>query len=163
MDKAEAPPRIPKGFLKRSGHNPNSRSTHNYSVVEDLGQTPCAMSALEVLQSCSSQRKALLSALGVNDDSSSSVIKFETMWLQPRLPYYVSLLIHVECLNKTIKRIVIDERADTSMMSFACWKGLGSPELSKSNTMFTAFYGRSFRPHDILPSLKVHFGGRSLW
>ena len=77
-DKIEAAPRIPKGVLKRSGHNPNARATKNYSVVEDLGHTPCAMSALEVLQSFPSQRKALLSALGVNGDDSSSVIKFET-------------------------------------------------------------------------------------
>ena len=62
-DKPDATPRIPKGVLKRSGHNSNSRATQNYSVVEDLGHTPCAMSALEVLQSCHSQRKALLSAL----------------------------------------------------------------------------------------------------
>ena len=55
------------------------------------------MSMLEVVQSCPPQRKALLSALGVNDDNSSSTIKFETMGLQPHLPYYVSLLIHVEC------------------------------------------------------------------
>ena len=78
-DKSEVAPHIPKGVLKHSGHNPNARAAQNYSVVEDLGQTPCAMSALEVLQSCPSQRKALLSALGVNDDNSSSVIKFETM------------------------------------------------------------------------------------
>ena len=51
-DKPEAPPCIPKGVLKRSGHNPNARATHNYSVVEDLGQTPCVISALAVLQSC---------------------------------------------------------------------------------------------------------------
>ena len=51
-DKPEAAPRIPKGVLKHSGHNPNARAAHNYSVVEDLGHTPCAMSALEVLQSC---------------------------------------------------------------------------------------------------------------
>ena len=57
------------------------------------------MSALEVLQSFPSQRKDFLSALGVNDDNSSSVIKFETIGLQPRLPYYVSLLIHIECLT----------------------------------------------------------------
>ena len=91
VDKPEATPRIPKGVLKRSGHNPNARATQNYSVVEDLGHTPCAMYALEVLQSCPSQRKALLSALGVNGDDSSSVIKFETAGHQPRLPYYVSL------------------------------------------------------------------------
>ena len=99
MYKIEVAPHIPKGVLKRSGHNPNARATQNYSVVEDLGHTPCAMSALEVLQSCPSQRKALLSALGVNDDNSSSVINFETAGLHPRFPYYVSLLIHVEFLT----------------------------------------------------------------
>ena len=79
MDKPEIAPRIPKGVLKHSGHNPNASAAQNYSVVEDLGQTPYAMSALELLQSCPTQRKSLLSALGVNDDNSSSVIKLETM------------------------------------------------------------------------------------
>jgi hypothetical protein len=40
---------IPKGAFKKSSHNPNSRATQNYSMVEDLSQTPCVMSALEVL------------------------------------------------------------------------------------------------------------------
>ena len=120
------------------------------------------MSALEVLQSFPSQRKAFLSALGVNDDNSSSVIKFETAGLQPRFPYYVSLLIHVECLNMTIKCTMIDEGAVTSVMSLSCWKGLGSPKLSKSATMLTTFDGRSFRPHGILPSLKVCLGGKTV-
>jgi hypothetical protein len=44
--------RIPKGAFKKACHNPNARAAQNYSVVEDLAQTPCAMSALEVLQSC---------------------------------------------------------------------------------------------------------------
>jgi hypothetical protein len=56
---------IPKGAFKKSSHNPNARAAQNYSVVEDLSQTPCAMSALEVLQRCSTQRKALLTALGL--------------------------------------------------------------------------------------------------
>ena len=43
---------IPKGVLKCSGHDPNSQATEHYSIVKDLGQTPCAMSALEVLQTC---------------------------------------------------------------------------------------------------------------
>ena len=104
----------------------------------------------------------MLSALGVNGDDSSSVIKFETAGHQPRLPYYVSLLVHVECLNMIVKRTVIDEGAATSMMSFSCWKGIGSPELSKSTTMLTIFYGRLFRPHGILPSLKVRLGGKTV-
>ena len=78
VDKPEAAPHIPKGFLNHSRHNPNTRATQNYSVVKDLGHTPCVMSALEVLQSCPSQRKDFLSTLGVNDDNYSSVIKFET-------------------------------------------------------------------------------------
>jgi hypothetical protein len=49
VEKPNPPPHIPKGVLKHSTHNPNARVTHNYSIVEDLGQTPCAMSALEVL------------------------------------------------------------------------------------------------------------------
>ena len=162
MDKHEALPHIPKGVLKHSGHNTNARSAQNYSVVEDLGQTPCAMSALEVLQTCPPQRKALLSTLGVSDDNSSTMIKFETMGVQPRFPYYVSLLIHVECLNNTIKRIVIDEGAAASVMSLSCWKGLGSPELSQFATMLTYFDGRSFRPNRIIPFLKVQLGGRPL-
>jgi hypothetical protein len=40
---------IPKGALKKASYNINTRTTQNYSVVEDLSQTPCAMSALEVL------------------------------------------------------------------------------------------------------------------
>ena len=56
--------RIPKGAFKKDSHNPNARAAQNYSMVEDLSQTPCAMSALEVLQSCPAQRKALLTALG---------------------------------------------------------------------------------------------------
>ena len=120
------------------------------------------MSALEVLQTCPSQRKALISALGVTGDDSSSVIKFETAGHQPRFPYYVSLLVHVEFLNMIVKRTVIDEGAVASVMSLSCSKGLGSPELSKSMTMLTTFDGRSFRPHGILPSLKVHLGGKTV-
>ena len=100
------------------------------------------MSVLEVLQICPPQRKALLSALGVNDDNSSSIIKFETMGLQPHFPYYVSFFIHVECLNMTIKHTVFVEGIASSMMSLSCWKGLGSPEFSQSTTMLNAFDGR---------------------
>jgi hypothetical protein len=50
IKKIDPPPRIPKGVLKHSTHNPNTRATQNYSIFEDLGQTPCPMLALEVLQ-----------------------------------------------------------------------------------------------------------------
>ena len=41
-----------------------------------------------------------------------------------------------------VKCTVIDEGAAASVMSLSYWKGLGSPELSKSVTMLTAFDGR---------------------
>ena len=46
---AEIMPKIAKGVFKKTLHNPNARASSNYSVVEDLAQTPCAMSNLEVL------------------------------------------------------------------------------------------------------------------
>ena len=59
------------------------------------------------------------------------MIKFETTGVQPCLPYYVSLLIHVECLNNIVKCTIIDEGVVASVMSLAYWKGLGSPTFSK--------------------------------
>ena len=61
-----------------------------------------------------------------------------------------------------VKRTMIDEGAAPSVMSLSCWKGLGSPKLSKSATMLTAFDGRSFRLHGLLPSLKVRLGGKTI-
>ena len=49
---AKIMPKIPKGVFKKTLHNPNARDVANYSIVEDLAQTPCVISALEVLQSC---------------------------------------------------------------------------------------------------------------
>jgi hypothetical protein len=40
---------ISKGSFKKYSHNLNVRAAQNYSLVEDLSQTPCAMSSLEVL------------------------------------------------------------------------------------------------------------------
>jgi hypothetical protein len=59
---------IPKGVFKKASHNPNVRAAQNYSVVEDLAQTPCVMSSLEVLQSFPSQRKSLVIRLGIDRD-----------------------------------------------------------------------------------------------
>jgi hypothetical protein len=49
IEKPEPPHRTLKGILKHSTHNPNARTSQNYSIVEDLGQTSCTMSTLEVL------------------------------------------------------------------------------------------------------------------
>lgn len=144
MKKLEALPHILKGVLKRSTHNPNSRVAQNYLIVEYLGQTPCVILALKVLQMHLSQRNAFLSALGSLDLCGSKVIKFDIMDVKPCLPYHVAFQIYVEYTKYTIKRIVIDEGVATCVMSLTCWKSIGSPTLSQSTTMLTAFDGRSF-------------------
>ena len=55
---------------------------------------------------------------------------------------------------------VINEGDVASVMSLVCWKGLGSPTLSKFVNMLTTFDGRLFRLHGILPSLEVQLGGK---
>ena len=49
--------RPPKSTLRKAVFNPNARDAQFYNVVEDLAQEPYAMSTLEVLQSCPTQRK----------------------------------------------------------------------------------------------------------
>jgi hypothetical protein len=162
----EAMTHIPKGAFKKTSHNPNARAAQNYSVVEDLSQTPCAMSALEVLQSCLAQRKALLTALGSTETCNSGTIMLDTTDLKPRLPYNVTFQIVVahpmKIFTRNIFHTVVDEDASTCVMSLACWKAIGQPELSPSPTLLTAFNGRSFRPHGIIPSFPMQLGGKTV-
>jgi hypothetical protein len=157
---------IPKGLFKRASHNPNTRATQNYSVVEDLSQTPCAMSALEVLQSCLTQRKALLTSLGSIETCNPGTIMLDMTDLKPRLPYHIAFQIVVAQPTKTftwnIFCTMVDEGASTCVMSLACWKAIGQPELSPSPTLLTVFDGRSFRPHGIIPSFPVQLGGKTV-
>jgi hypothetical protein len=117
IEKPEPPPRIPKGVLKHSMHNPNARAAQNYSIVEDLGQTPCAMSSLEVLQTCPSQRNAMLSTLGSLETCGSKIIKFDVTDVKPHLPYHVAFQIHLDYSNYTIKITIIDEGTAMCVMS----------------------------------------------
>jgi hypothetical protein len=157
---------IPKGAFKKSSHNPNARTTHNYSMVEDLSQTPCAMSALEVLQSCPAQRKSLLTSLGSTETCNPGTIMLDTTDLKPRLPYHVAFQIVVahpmKTFTRNIFRTVVNDGASTCVMSLACWKAIGQPALSPSPTLLTAFDGRSFRPHGIIPSFPVQLGGKTV-
>jgi hypothetical protein len=120
------------------------------------------MFALEVLQTCPSKRNALLSTLGSLEPSGLNVIKFDFMDVKLLLPYHVAFQIHVEYYKYTIKRAVVDEGASTCMMSLVCWKDIGSPTLSKSSTMLTAFDNHSFCPHGILPAFPVQLGGKTV-
>jgi hypothetical protein len=115
-----------------------------------------------VLQTCPSQRNALLSTLVSLDLCGLKVINFDITDVRPRLPYHVAFQIYVEYTQITIKCTIIDEGAAICMMSLTCWKSIGSPTLSQSMTMLTTFDGSSFRPHIILPSLLVYLGGKTM-
>ena len=125
---AETMPKILKGVFKKTLHNPNARVVANYSVVEYLAQTPCAISALEVLESCPTQRNAFLVALG-SIDSSSLMAKFNLSDVKIHLPYHVALSIDVIHGGNTIGKAIFDEGASTCVMSLSCRKALGSLEL----------------------------------
>jgi hypothetical protein len=157
---------IPKGAFKKSFHNPNTRAAQNYFVVEDLSQTPCAMSTLEVLQSCSAQRKALLTALGSTETCNLGTIMLDTIDLKPRLPYHVTFQIVVAHPTKNFTRnifyTVINKGTSTCIMSLACWKAIGQPALSPSPTLLTTFDGHSFRLHGIVPSFPMQLGGKTM-
>jgi hypothetical protein len=47
-------------------------------------------------------------------------------------------------------------------MLLFCWKGLKSPVLNQSPTMLQAFDGRGFCPHELLQSLVVQLGGKTI-
>jgi hypothetical protein len=117
-------------------------------VVEDLSQTPCVMSALEVLQSFLAQRKALLTSLGSTETCNPGTIMLDTSNLKPCLPYHVEFQIVVAYPKKkftqNIFHTVVDEGASTCVTSLACWKAIGQPVLSPSPTLLTAFDDRSF-------------------
>ena len=127
----EAPSRPSKGTLRHT-HNLNARSAQHYSIVEDLAHAPCAMSTLEVLQSYPSQRKASLQAIGAVDYVNASLLSFDPEHSEPCLPHSIALQISVGCLGKQVHQTVLDEGADTPIMSFTCWQALGSPMLAAS-------------------------------
>ena len=115
----ESVPRMPKASSKRSTINPNARAAQNYSIVEDLAQSPCAMSALEVLQSCPAQRSAFLTAIGAIDPKNSLLITFDMNNFNKRLPHHMAFHIKSSYQKCNIFRIVVDEGASTCVMSLA--------------------------------------------
>jgi hypothetical protein len=158
--------RIPKGAFKKASHNPNARAAQNYSMVEDLSQTPCAMSTLEVLQSFPTQRKSLLTALGSTETCNLGTIMLDTTDLKPCLPYHVGFQIVVahpmKIVTQNIFCTVVDKGASTCIMLLACSKAIGQTSLSPSPTLLTVFDDHSFRPHGIVPSFPVQLGGKTV-
>lgn len=150
----------PKSPLRKTTHNRNARAAQHYSIVEYLAQDPCAMLALEVLQTCPMQWKALLLVTGGLDTTKFKLITFDTEHSAPRLSHQLDFQIQVMVMQKLIHRMVVDEGATTSVMSISCWKALDSPPITPSPTILTMFDGRSFSPYGIFTTLPITLGGK---
>jgi hypothetical protein len=119
------------GVIRKLAFNPHARVAQNYKIVEDWAQAPSSMSALEVLQSCPTQRKTLLKAIGGIDPTDTNLIIFNLEDHIPRLPPQLAFHIQVIVSDKNICHTVIDEGALTCVMSLSCWKAIGSPSLNE--------------------------------
>jgi hypothetical protein len=120
------------------------------------------MSALEVLLSCPTQCKTLLSTISGVDPPDTSLIYFGSDNSEPRLPPLVTFMLTIGFLGKNICQIVLDEGATTCIIALSCWQALGSPNLISSPTILKAFDGHVFKPHGILTSLPVDIGGKTI-
>jgi hypothetical protein len=158
----EPNPRIPRMSLRQNVHNPHAREAHNYSLVDDLAQSPATMSVLEVLQTCPSQWKSFLSTLGAVDPADTRLITFDLDSREPRLPTLVAFQIPVKIWNITVHRCIIDEGASTCIMSKVVWKKLGSPELVPSSITLRAYDGRPSSPEGIFQNVPVELGGKTI-
>ena len=107
--------------------------------MEDISQEPCEMSTLEVLQISPTQRKNLLTALGVLDPDNTNLIHFNVENYKSRLPHKLPFQIITKVVEKKVFRTVLDEGASTSVLSLSCWKAIGSPELVTSPTTLKPF------------------------
>jgi hypothetical protein len=120
------------------------------------------MSALKVLQSCPTQRKELLKAIGGIDPTDTNLIIFYLEDHIPRLLPQLSFQIQVVFSDKNICRIVIDEGASTCVMSLACWKAIVSPSLNESQNTLKAFNGSGFKPYSVIPSFPIMLEGKTV-
>jgi hypothetical protein len=117
----EPPLRIPRIPLHKNFHNPQARAAHNYSLVDDLAQSPVSMSVLEVLQNFPTQWKSLLSALGEINPIDTRLITFDLDSGEPCLPTLIAFQIPVKIRNIIVHRCIIDEGASTCIMSKMVW------------------------------------------
>ena len=99
------------------------------------------MSTLEVLQSCPTQHKNLLTALGALDLDNSNLIHFNVENYKSRLPHKIAFQIIMKVVRKKVFRTVLDKGASTSVLSLSFWKALDSPELVTSPTTLKDFNG----------------------
>ena len=101
LPKAKFHPKPPKGPLRINATS--SRAAHSYNIVDDMAQSPATISTLELLQSCPSLKRALLSVVGVVYPTDDQLIVFDTRQSDhPPLPPSVDFQIPVKIQNANV-------------------------------------------------------------
>ena len=95
-------PPFPHPPICRVANNTMARAAVSYTIMDDLAQTPIAMSALEVLRTCPTQRKVLLASLGAVDPSKSNLITFDIENGEPCMILTISFEIMVSIWNLVV-------------------------------------------------------------
>ena len=86
-------------------------------MAQYLAQASCAMSTLEVLQSCPTQCKNLLTTLGALEPNNTNLIHFNVENYKSRLPHKVAFQIITKVVGKKVFRTILDEGASTFVLS----------------------------------------------
>jgi hypothetical protein len=121
------------------------------------------MSTIEVIQHCPNQCRTLLSAIEAMDYEESNLITFNLDVFKEKVSHHLAFQIQVLVGGKNIiHHIVLDEGASTCVMSFPCWRALGSSTLTLSPTTLKGFHGHGFQPHEILQYFVVTLKGKTV-
>jgi hypothetical protein len=120
------------------------------------------MSVLEVLQTCPTQRKSLLSTLGAVDPVDTRLITFDLDSCEPFLPALVAIQLPVKIWNVTVHRCIIDEGASTCIMSKTVWQKLGSPKLIPSAITLRSYDRRPSSPEGLFQNIPVELESKTI-
>jgi len=120
------------------------------------------MSNLEVIHHFPSQRRTLLSSIRAMDPEESNPITFNLDYFKEKVSQHLAFQIQFLVGGKKNHRIVLDEVTSTYVMSFPCWRDLGSPTLTTSPTTLKTFDGRGFQRHELLQYFTVTLKGKTV-
>ena len=93
------------------------------------------------------------------DPKDSNLITFNMDYFE-RISHHLAFQIQVFVSGHTIHPTVLDEGASTCVMSFPCWRALGSPALIPSQTTLKVFDGNGFQPHRLLKYFVMTLKGK---
>lgn len=130
--------------------------------MDDLTQSPTTMSSLEVLQTCLSQKKALMSTLSAIYPSDSKLMVFDLDKAEPHMPSSIAFRVLVTIRNFIIHQCIIDEGASTCIMSVHVWRKLGSPELLPSSITLHAYDGHPLQPQGLFSNVPIELSSKNV-